>query len=189
MVRDNGKGIEDFATLLDLGRSGWEESLENAEDPAGVGIFCLAPREVCITSGSRKVVIAGKGWTGEPVEVQAAQPPIKGTGLVFSDAAWLFETVEKHAVFTGLKVSVDGKECAREPFVSDNAAQHPELGCRIEVRERTALSRWHGEWKHRYYSENVLVNFHGQIVLLTYMPVSEQLQFLVDLTGEPRECG
>lgn len=185
-VHDNGRGIADFAALLDLGRSGWDERMENVEDPAGVGVFCLAPREVCITSASRKVVIAGKGWTGEPVEVQAAESPVEGAMLVFNDAAWLFEMVEKHAVFAGLKVTIDGKECAREPFVSEVAVPHPELGCRIEVRERTVLSEWHGRWKHRYYSENVLVNFHGQIVLFTHVPVSEQLQFLVDLTGEPK---
>jgi len=183
-VHDNGRGIAEFSALLDLGKSGWDERMETAEDPAGVGVFCLAPREVCITSGTRKVVIAGKGWTGEPVAVQTTDPPVEGTKLVFQDAPWLFEMVEKHAVFTGLTVTVDGKQCASEPFVSDKAVPHPELGCRIEVRERTGLSRWHGEWKDRYYSENVLVNFHGQIVLFTYMPVSEQLQFLVDLTGD-----
>jgi len=184
-VHDNGRGIADFSALLDLGKSGWDEQMETAEDPAGVGVFCLAPREVTIMSGSRKAIIAGKGWTGEPVEVQAMDSRVEGTKLVFQDAPWLFEMVEKHAVFTGLKVTVDGKQCASEPFVSDQAVAHLELGCRIEVRERPGLGRWHGEWKNRYYSENVLVNFHGQIVLFTYMPVSEQLQFLVDLTGEP----
>jgi len=184
-VEDDGRGIGDFSALLDLGRSGWDESLEDAEDPAGVGVFCLAPREVCIASGDKKVVIKDKGWTGEPVQVAATNESVKGTTIAFQDEPWLFETVEKHAVFTGLKVSVGGKECTRERFISDQAVAHPELGCQIEVRERTALSRWHGEWKHSYYAENVLVNFHGQVVLLTYMPVSEQLQFLVDLTGEP----
>ncbi len=43
-VRDNGQGIEDFAALLDLGGSGWEEALEASEDPAGVGLFCLSKR-------------------------------------------------------------------------------------------------------------------------------------------------
>ena len=184
-VRDNGRGITDFSALLDLGRSGWDERLENAEDPAGVGVFCLAPREVCIASGDRKVVIKDKGWTGEPVQVQMMDETIKGTTLVFQDEPWLFETVEKHAVFTSMRVAVDGKGCSSEPFVSTQAVTHPELGCQIEVLERTALSRWHGEWKHSYYAENVLVNFHGQVVLLTYTPVSEHLQFLVDLTGEP----
>lgn len=185
-VRDNGGGIADFSALLDLGRSGWDESLEQVEDPAGVGIFCLAPREVQIRSGTKTVVIAGKGWTGKPVEVHAADEAIQGTRFVFQDAPWLFEIVERHAVFTGLEVTVDGKLCASEPFVSSGAAApHPELGCRIEVRECDALSRWHTDWKHNHYTDDVLVNFHGQVVLWTYMPVSEHLQFLVDLTGEP----
>jgi hypothetical protein len=184
-VHDNGRGIEDFSALLDLGRSGWDETLENAEDPAGVGIFCLAPRSVSILSGNQKVVIGGKGWTGAEIEVQAADPCIEGTTLIFEDESWMIEMVDKYAVFTGLKVFVDGEPCASEAFVSDHAVFHPQLGCRIEVRERNSLSEWHGKWKQNCYSENVLVNFHGQVVPFTYMPVSEHLQFLVDLTGEP----
>lgn len=185
-VHDNGRGIADFSALLDLGRSGWDESIEQVEDPAGVGIFCLAPREVQIRSGAEEVVIAGKGWTGKPVEVHTTNESIQGTKLVFEDAPWLFEIVERHAVFTSLKVMVDNRQCASEPFVSSEAAApHPELGCRIEVRECSALGQWHRDWKHNYYTEDVLVNFHGQVVLWTYTPISEQLQFLVDLTGEP----
>ena len=66
-VRDNGKGIEDFGKLLDLGNSSWDEPLERSEDPAGVGVFCLAPREVTIRSNGKKVTISGDGWTGAPV--------------------------------------------------------------------------------------------------------------------------
>ena len=50
-VQDNGSGIEDFQKLLDLGVSGWDEQLEAGEDPAGVGLFSLAPRKVTIISG------------------------------------------------------------------------------------------------------------------------------------------
>jgi hypothetical protein len=184
-VRDNGRGIADFAALLDLGRSDWDDRTEYAEDPAGVGVFCLAPREVCITSGDKKVVVRDKGWTGEPAEVLASDGFCKGTELVFGDQPWPFETVQKHAVFSGLNVTVDGEPCAREPFVSQVASPHPELGCRIEVRERSVLSQWHGQWKRSYYADNVLVNFHGQVVAFTYAPLSEHLQFLVDLAGEP----
>lgn len=183
-VRDNGQGIADFSALLDLGKSDWDDNMENAEDPAGVGVFCLAPREACITSGNRKAVIAGKGWTGQPVEIQTAEPPVAGTMLAFEDTAWLFERVETHAVFSGLRVTVDGKECSSKPFVSRKAVPHPKLGCRIEVRERSALGEWHSSWKRSYYTDNVLVNFHGQVVTFTHTPLSEPLQFLVDMTGE-----
>jgi len=188
-VRDNGRGIADFAVLLDLGQSDWDQALEEAEDPAGVGVFCLAPRQVCIRSGHKQVVIAGKGWTGEPVQVLTTEQCVTGTTLVFPDEPWTFETVHKHAVFTGLTVEVDGRQCDREPFVSESAVLHPELGCHIEVRQRDSLRPWHTRWKDRYYADNVLVNFHGQVVAFTCTPVSEHLHFLVDLTSEPTPIG
>ena len=68
-AHDNGRGIENFSKLLDLGDSGWEDQLEASEDPAGVGIFCLAPREVTIRSHGKMVTINGDGWTGTPVTI------------------------------------------------------------------------------------------------------------------------
>jgi hypothetical protein len=47
-IQDNGHGIRDFSILLDLGSSDWDPTIEEAEDPAGVGIFSLAPRDVTI---------------------------------------------------------------------------------------------------------------------------------------------
>lgn len=184
-VSDNGRGIEDFSTLLDLGKSDWDEAMDCSEDPAGVGIFCLAPRRLEIQSGSRKVVITEQGWTGEPVPVQQMDAQIPGTMLIFQDESWEKDTVERHAVFSGLKVVVDGKQCAGEAFVSDGAVHYPKLGCRIEVRQSNELGTWHNRWRCGYYSEEALVNFHGQVVSLTYNPVSERLRFLVEFTGEP----
>src|SRR5580765_7564443 len=62
-VRDNGKGISDFSKLLDLGNSGWDEEFESSEDPAGVGLFCLAPRSVRVRSEGHCAVIEKEGWT------------------------------------------------------------------------------------------------------------------------------
>jgi hypothetical protein len=60
-VVDNGSGIDDFQKLLDLGGSGWDEQMEAGEDPAGVGLFSLAPREVEIESGNKRIVINEEG--------------------------------------------------------------------------------------------------------------------------------
>ncbi len=57
--------------------------------------------------------------------METVENAVSGTILAFQDHAWIFEVVEKYAVFTGLKVTVDGRECAREPFVS-------ELRCRTQ---------------------------------------------------------
>ena len=185
IVCDNGHGIANFAKLLNLGNSGWDERMEESEDPAGVGVFCLAPREVKISSGHNHVVITEETWTGEPVPVQVTNGFTSGTRLQFTDEPWTLDDVEKQAVFSGMQVTVDDKPCSQEAFVSGQATLYPELGCRIEIRSRCHLSQWHHRWKRNYYSDDVLINFHGQVVQFAYRPVSEELQCLVDLTGEP----
>ncbi len=186
-VCDDGRGIDDFAKLLDLGGSGWEEAFEDSEDPAGVGLFCLAPRAVTIRSKGQMVQISNDGWRGAPVEVQSDPEPASGTIVQFEDDEWSHSIVSPLAVFSGLKVAVDDCPCACESFVSDQAAHHPELGCRIEVREAEHLNSWHRQVRRSFaYSDNVLVNFHGQTTSFDFHPVNEQgLWFLVDLTGEP----
>lgn len=186
-VRDNGQGIDDFAKLLDLGGSGWEDALEASEDPAGVGLFCLTPRQVTIRSNGRTVTIEPDGWTGAPTDVCDDPEPQSGTILLFADEPWTKEVVERHAVFCGIEVVVDGQRCHNENFVTDLAAHHPELGCCIEVRAEKHLTDWHRAARtDRYYGPNVLVNFHGQVVSFDYRPVSERdLCIHVDLSGEP----
>ena len=187
-VKDNGQGIDDFAKLLDLGGSGWDEACETSEDPAGVGIFCLAPREVTIRSKGKLVTITKDGWTHRPIEVRKDPAPVrKGTILRFQEEPWERFKVETNAVFSGLQVVVNGKKCPKRPFVSGDATHYPELGCRIEVRRADQLDQWHNSCRHEgWYSRNVIVNFHGQVVVFNHHPVSEPgLHYLVDLTGEP----
>ncbi|MCK4887013.1 MAG: hypothetical protein KAS96_06460 [Planctomycetes bacterium] len=184
-VCDNGSGIDDFSKLLHLGDSDWDDAMEKSEDPAGVGVFCLAPREVTICSGNRKVCITEKAWTDEPVKVVQNGESIKGTILVFGDDPWEFGTVEKHAVFSGLIVTVDRQQCGKEQFCSEDAADYPALGCKVEVCHKKTLNKWHTHFRHGYYSNDVLVNFHGQVISFTDSPVSDrELTFLVDMTGE-----
>ena len=186
-VRDNGRGIDDFNKLLDLGSSGWDDALEQSEDPAGVGVFCLVPRRVTIRSNGKSAVIHGDGWTGAPVEVADDPQPVDGTVLRFEDDPWDLSAVEINAVFCTLQVTVDGTESTRLPFVSEQSSHHPELGCRIEVRESQDLNPWHHSCKReRWYGSNVLVNFHGQVVALNHHPVSEHgLHYLIEMTADP----
>ena len=213
-VRDNGCGVKDFATLLDLGGSNWtppesppppesptasDADLEASEDPAGVGLFCLAPREVVVRSQGHVATIPPEGWTGAVVEVHSDLRPRKlptvkpgiqagaGTELQFQDQPWTFEGVGPLAVFTGLNVTVEGKACPKEPFIHGESSHIPGLGCRMKVISDGQLTEWHrgAELGHSY-SNNVLVNFHGQVVSFSYAPVTNHhLIFLVDLTGEP----
>jgi len=187
-VRDNGEGIADFASLLDLGGSGWDDATELSEDPAGVGVFCLAPRKVCIRSKGKFVEFGSEGWTGKAVEVQDDPESLEGTEICFQDEPWSKESVEPNAVFTGLKVTVDGKVCTNERFVSNKAVYLKKLGCRVEVMRGSDLSDWHSMIRRNCDFGNVLVNFHGQVINLTIQPVSDRsLFFLIDLTGEPTD--
>jgi hypothetical protein len=186
VVQDNGQGIDDFSKLLDMGGSGWDETLENSEDPAGVGLFCLAPRQVTVRSKGQMLTIAGDGWTGGLLTIEDDPEPVQGTMLCFQDEPWTSSIVELNAVFSGLRVIVNGEECPSLPFVSEKAVEYPELGYRIEVCQTDQLDGWHNSSRRgRYYSEDVLVNFHGQVVTFDYRPVTDHdLRFLVDLTGE-----
>ena len=189
-VRDNGQGISDFAKLLDLGGSGWDETCEKSEDPAGVGIFCLAPREVTIRSQGKMATITKDSWTNAPTEVIADPQPVrKGTILRFQDEPWESSMIDVNAVFSGMQVTVNRKRCPNLPFVSENATHHPELGCRIEVLESGQLNQWHKSCRREgWYGNSGLLNFHGQFVTFDHHPVSDRgLHYLVDMTGEPTD--
>jgi hypothetical protein len=185
MIEDNGSGIQDFQKLLDLGSSGWDERIESGEDPAGVGLFSLAPRQVTIISENSKVVITKHGWTGTPVTVTKSVNYVKGTTLEFNDEKpWDFETVEKQAVFAGIRVIVDGKYCHQMPFCGKDAASYDDIGYQIEVVSE--MSNYHKKWHSGYYGNRVLVNFHGQIVELDYWPGNNKhgIYILVDLAQQ-----
>ena len=185
-VHDNGKGIKDFSGLLDMGGSDWDAKVEQSEDPAGVGLFCLAPRLVVVRSGHRYVTLNEPGWTGDLVAVKELEDSVSGTVLRFQDEPWSLEKVEMNAVFSGLKVTVGGQVCKSLPFVGDSAAAHPELGCRIEACNSSRISGWYSTWRNQQGYGNVLVNFHGQVVTFEYRPISDRsMFFLVDMTGEP----
>ena len=169
-VADNGSGIEDFQKLLDLGGSGWDEKLEAGEDPAGVGLFSLAPRQVEIISCNRKAVIDKDGWTGKPVEVTETTEAMSGTILKFRDEKpWDMALIEKHAVFAGIRVIVDGKYCHQMSFCNSDAAHFENPGCSIEVVNE--ISKYHKDWTSNWHHDRVLVNFHGQVVQLSLIHI------------------
>ena len=189
-VRDNGTGIEDFQNLLDLGGSGWDDNtgLEASEDPAGVGLFCLAPRKVIVRSRGRHIQIDKAGWSGAPVAIVDDSEASAGTELTFPDECWAKTLVEPLAVFTGMRVTVDHQACTSKDFLDGDAHHEFGLGCRIQINTTDELSPWHRQAAREgaFGYTNVLVNFHGQTVGFTYQPVDvPHIQYLVDLTGDP----
>jgi len=184
-VQDNGSGIEDFQKLLDLGGSGWDEKFERGEDPAGVGLFSLAPRETTIISKNKKIVISKDGWAGKPVNLTESKEFVSGTKFIFEDEKpWDIDLVEKHAVFCGMKIIVDGKLCHSMPFCRGQAECYEMPGCKIEVTKD--ISKYHVGWTATWYYGRVLVNFHGQVVQMNYWPGQNHsgLTILVDIAND-----
>lgn len=110
VVRDDGKGIDDPATLLTLGDSGWQEDIARREDPAGMGMFSLAGRQITVRSWSPtadhgwQVTITPDAWESSapspsnPVRSRrapksASQCPIHGSRTSkVPQRLWLFTT-------------------------------------------------------------------------------------------------
>lgn len=139
-VADDGKGIEDPAVLLQLGRSAWDGA--DREDPAGMGIFALATTGATIESraaGSsreawrvRLVPSHFRGGAGARVdrigrEWNAGRP---GTLVQFlyrvehaaSDAARMRviqRAAEEEAEFLRTPVWIDGIRARQENFLKD----------------------------------------------------------------------
>jgi len=186
VVQDNGSGIEDWNLLLDLGKSGWDETCVVSEDPAGVGFFSLAPREVTIRSRGKRVTISKEGWVSEPSEVKDdPEGYIEGTLIRFVDEKpWGLDTVQRLVEYSGLTVSVDGVECEKADFFNGCGEIYhlPYLGCRIAFDEGGGVPRfarnlpWHAH----------LINFFGQVISFDFSRwLPECMTCRVDMTGEP----
>jgi hypothetical protein len=85
-VTDNGKGIEDEETLMELWKSGWDSETCQKESPAGFGFFALSclPKGVTVRSKTwemhvDKFVFEGKG----PATSIQEKPEFTGTRLTF----------------------------------------------------------------------------------------------------------
>ncbi len=202
-VHDDGRGVEDFQQLLNMGGRGWADEIEVAEDPAGVGLFGLAPRETVIMSGENQIRLQKEHWVGELVPIQSCDPPVRGTIIRFkaedTDEAKAWASVDRvypYAVFSGMTITTDNGVVEPVDFLpGDHVFSHPELGIIVEV---SAYGDWPEPQRRVYervkqgwgYGRKVMLNFHGQIVLDEFRDVDtgdQQLCYLIDMTGAPTD--
>ena len=66
--------------------------------------------KVTICSNGKKTVISKDGWAGKPVDFTEADGPGNGTVPTFADEPWELIKTQVHAVFSGLKVVIDGNQ-------------------------------------------------------------------------------
>ena len=200
-VTDNGRGVRNFGQLLNLGGRGWADGVEVSEDPAGVGLFCLAPRETVIMSGERQIHLQKEHWLGEPVAILSCDPPVRGTIIRFKAQdtkeaeAWASaDRLYPYAVFSGMTVtSDDGVIEPVELLTGDHVFSHPELGVIVEISTYGVLPEPHRrvyERVRRGYGQRIMLNFHGQIVLADFHDVNTadtELFYRIDMTGAPTD--
>ena len=142
---DDGHGVEDPGVLLSLAARGWGDEIQDCEDPAGMGFFCL--------SSFPLVHVRSRGWEGTlspqvfrgELEFEVTDKAGDWSGF---QALWEWQTVAhqelvdgaiKATAFCGIgmvEVHHDGKITARPAtdYLHDCVAtEYPELGVRIGV--------------------------------------------------------
>lgn len=161
-IADNGEGICDPAALLDLGKSGWDDTTEGLESPAGMGFFslCHLPEGVEVRSKGWRVHIDPLTFRGEASCEVLPTAQIAGTTLSFflpeapNNVAGHFESSLK---FYPVRATLNGKELPREDFLAKADYIHRFPGGRIGVFAENNRP-WGWCWDPKP------VNFHGLVL-------------------------
>lgn len=172
-VYDDGCGIDDPANLLTLGDSGWEQDIRSREDPAGMGVFSLAGRDVIVRSWSRTagrgwaVHIPADGWEGAvPLAIESCGI-VRGTEIqIMLPAAWeeqLRSTLHLAARYFPLPVHFEGAQLPYEDFLAGAAQIELWEGCRIGIFHDGTTEAVH----------TPRINFHGVTVASRLPTLSE----------------
>lgn len=147
VITDDGIGIDDPASFVTLGQSGWNPDIADREDPAGMGVFSLAGRRVTVRSFSRTanagwtVTIPSDGWEGGaalPVGISSIR---QGKQIIIAMVdAWLANldsAVQAAAKHFPLPVRFDGEVLLREDFLEGAHRVEEWNGCRIGIFRNT----------------------------------------------------
>jgi len=154
---DNGSGVDDFNKLLYLGESGWDEAVERAEDPAGMGLFALLHSGVTVSSRGKTATITTDAFLGkEPVKVrdQVTPDPETGTTLAFlreETETGIKETLQRVVRYGPVDVLFNGVLLGRQDFLAGAAHIKEVDGVRIGVFLGDSAP-----WE--------TLNFHGNVI-------------------------
>ena len=161
-VVDDGHGIADPASIVTLGRSGWSDDTRRAEDPAGMGVFSLAGRDVIIRSYSRPdrqgwmAHIPASAWeTSRPIAISSDPIPYGTSLTVRMPEQWL-TTIERDvataARYFPVPVTFNGEPQEQHDWLADAVHVETWKGTRIGIRRVPAS---------HYSSRDAALNFHG----------------------------
>lgn len=172
-VSDDGAGIEDPSVILALGRSGWDDMVSRREDPAGMGVFSLAGRQVEVRSCARTT---GEGWrieigsddweSGTPISVTSCSHPFGTQFRVPLDEQWakaLDAAAQNVARYCPLPVRLNGTLLKRQDWLEGADTIVEQDGVRIGLFNDYRATRF-----------SPSVNFHGVTVVCPLPSVGEK---------------
>jgi len=160
-IRDDGRGIADPAKFLSLGDSGWDDDVVRSEDPAGMGVFCLAGRHVIVRSHAAdlgaawQATITPDAWeNGSSLDLTPSSID-KGTEIEFDlPECWskaLDQAVREAALYCPVAVWFGGERQHHEDFLQEAIRVEEWNGCRIGIYPHN----------HDLFPEKPRINFHG----------------------------
>lgn len=173
-IVDDGHGIADPASIVTLGRSGWSDDTRKAEDPAGMGVFSLAGRDVIIRSYSRPdrqgwmAHIPASAWeTSRPIAISTDPIPLGTSIMVRMPDSWL-KTIERDVAAAALHfpvpVTLNGTAQPRKDWLADAVYAETWNGTRIGIFKTPAT---------QHSRHNQRLNFHGVTIPCDLPTLSE----------------
>lgn len=173
-IVDDGSGIADPAAIVTLGRSGWSEETKKSEDPAGMGVFSLAGRDVIIRSWSQPerqgwmTHIPAGAWESSRPIVVSNDPIVRGTAItVRVPQEWsqgLDDAVRQVARHYPLPVTFDGEPVEQDDWLAGAILVEEWNGCRIGVFQEDSARTRVGDPR---------LNFHGVTIPLAMIGIGE----------------
>ena len=155
---DNGRGIDNFAKLLHLGDTGWDEKTERTGDAAGMGFFSLVHSGVDVASHDLRASITKEHFLGQKeLSVEDHQEPIVcGTKLTFIRDERLDSVkaaLASVATYGPIDVILNGAALPRKDFLADAVMVREFGGVRIGIFDDN------DSWRRRD-----AVNFYGSVI-------------------------
>jgi hypothetical protein len=158
IIEDNGSGVFRPETIVTLGKSDWDESIHNNEDPAGMGIFSLSQRGVDIHSSNWRIHLNTKCFTGEEKITVHTAPNRTGTLLALplspSEVHSLEELIKKATLYYPVNTKFNDKTLQKKDFLEGAVYKKDWNGLKIGLVKDSIIYN---------YSEKSdgVINFHG----------------------------
>ena len=159
IVQDDGIGLFAHGVQITMGASHWQESIQENEHSAGMGLFSLANRGCSIDANQKHIELEPEHFTGsQPVEVSPSSYS-EGTSIAFP-------LLKKDLRFTTIDTVL--KQCT-EYYPIPVLHQGHVLSCQSFMEGTVYIEEWEGLEIGVFKYGGNSINFHG-LTIATKLP-------------------